>query len=108
MQRTAVEAAVNRGLSERHAIRLIGVHRSSARYRAVVRTGDAELLVKLRALKEQYPRFGVPRVMAMLKRGDAPFDAVNRKRVERLWRLAGLQVARERGGVNDSKQQAAT
>ena len=32
----------------------------------------------------------------MLKRAGAPFDAVNGKRVERLWRLAGLQVARRR------------
>lgn len=62
----------------------------------MARTDDAALLEKLRSLKEQYPRFGVPRVMAMLKREGAPFDAVNRKRVERLWRLAGLQVARRR------------
>ena len=91
-----MSVAVQRGLSERRASRLIGVHRSSARYRAVARTGDSELLEKLRTLKEQYPRFGVPRVVAMLKREGAPFDAVNRKRVERLWRLAGLQVARRR------------
>ena len=95
-QRTAVTVAVKRGLSERRASRLIGVHRSSVRYRAVARTGDAALLVKLRQIKEQYPRFGVPRVVAMLKREGTPFDAVNRKRVERLWRLAGLQVARRR------------
>lgn len=95
-QRSAIAVAVNRGLSERRASRLIGIHRSSTRYRAVARREDAELLVKLRQIKEQYPRFGVPRVAAMLKREGPPFDAVNRKRVERLWRLAGLQVARRR------------
>jgi len=44
-------------------------------------------------MKEQFPRFGVPRVVVMLKAAGPPFDTVNRKRIERLWRLAGLQVA---------------
>ena len=95
-QRCAVAVAVKCGLSERRASRLIGVHRSSVRYRAVVRAGEEELLAKLRQIKEQYPRFGVPRVVAMLQREGAPLEAVNRKRVDRLWRLAGLQVARRR------------
>jgi putative transposase len=87
---------MSRGLSERRASRLIGVHRSSVRYSAVADSKDDELLTKLRALKEQFPRFGVPRVVAMLKAAGPPFDTVNRKRIERLWQFAGLQVARRR------------
>lgn len=103
-QRGALAVAVSRGLSERKASRLIGVHRSSVRYRAVVRSKDEQLLVKLRQINEQYPRFGTPRVAAILKTAGAPYDQVNRKRIERLWQLAGLQVARRRRRKRQQKQ----
>jgi putative transposase len=90
---------VQLGLSERRATRLIGVARASVRYHEVVRSKDAELLAKLRQIKEEHPRFGVPRVMALLKSADVPSpgdNRVNHKRIERLWRIAGLQVARRK------------
>lgn len=84
--------AVEHGLSERHAISLAGIHRSSARYQARPRR-DTDLLTRLRQLKEIHPRFGVPRILALLK---AEGKIVNHKRVERMWRVAGLQVPRRR------------
>jgi putative transposase len=78
------------------------------RYRAVVRSQDAELLTKLRQIKEQYPRFGVPRVVVLLKAAGAPCDAINRKRIERLWRVAGLQVARRKRKKRPPKPERTT
>jgi putative transposase len=53
-------------------------------------TADTELLEHLRQIKERYPRFGSPRVTALLRSGG---HKVNHKRVERLWKAAGFQVA---------------
>lgn len=88
-----VQFAVARGLSERRAIVLTGVNRSSARYQAQPKTRDAELLARLLQFKAVRPRFGVPRILALLK---AEGKAVNHKRLERLWKAAGLQVPRRK------------
>jgi putative transposase len=88
----AVAFAVGRGLSERRATVLAGVHRSSARYQAP-KAGDAALLERLRRIRDAHPRFGVPRVVALLR---ADGVTANHKRVERLWRAAGFQVPRRR------------
>ena len=53
----------------------------------------AQLLERLRQIRDAHPRFGVPRVLALLR---ARGQAVNHKRVERLWRAAGFQVVRRR------------
>jgi len=88
-----VQFAVEHGLSQRRAILLTGVNRSSARYQAQPKTRDAELLARLLQLKAARPRFGVPRILALLK---AEGKAVNHKRLERLWKAAGLQVPRRK------------
>jgi transposase InsO family protein len=88
-----VDFAVERGFSQRRATALAGVHRSSARYRAVPRTADTALLTRLLQLKAAHPRFGVPRILALLR---AEGRKVNHKRVQRLWSAAGLQVPRRR------------
>jgi transposase InsO family protein len=79
---------------------LAGVHRSSARYnptsRAAAVAADAELLRRLRQIRDAHPRFGVPRGFALLQ---AQGRAVNHKRVERLWRVAGFQVPRRKRRV---------
>lgn len=89
--------AKERGVSERRAIVLAGVHRSSARYkptkRAAATAADAELLERLRQIRDAHPRFGVPRVVALLR---AAGLKINHKRVERLWRAAGFKVPRRR------------
>jgi putative transposase len=99
---------VKLGLSERRATRLIGIQRASVRYCAVVRSQDAKLLIQLRQIKEQHPRFGVPRVMALLRTTDSSWETVNRKRVERLWRGAGLQVARRKRKKRPPKAERTT
>jgi putative transposase len=87
-----VFAGAKYGLSERRACGLLGVNRSSQRYRRRP-DGDAALGVALGAAAEEHPRFGYRRVHALLRgRG----WAVNVKRVWRLYRAAGLSVRRRR------------
>jgi len=81
------------GISERRATMLAGIPRSLARYKARPRPQDAELAARLRRLGTDHPRFGVPRIGALLR---AEGITVNHKRVERLWRAAGLQVPHRR------------
>jgi len=54
---------------------------------------DEELVSQLRAIAQQYPRFGYPRAHAMVVRAG---QEVNHKRVARVWRLMGLTLPRRR------------
>jgi len=45
---------------------------------------------QLEQIKEKHPRFGIPRAHALLR---ADGQIINHKRVERVWRRSGLQVA---------------
>ena len=80
--------ATEGGLSERRACRLIKVSRSSARYQAHPRD-DQALQQRIEQIKQKHPRFGTPRVHALLR---ADGQIINHKRVERLWQKNGLQV----------------
>ena len=80
-------------MSERQACRAIGVDRSSVRYRAV-RPDDGALRERLKALAHERRRFGYRRLHVLLRREG---HAVNRKRVQRLYREEKLSV-RRRGG----------
>lgn len=62
--------------------------RSSMRYKAKP-DQDAPLAAKLAQIKDKYPRFGIRRAHALLR---ADGQAINRKRVERVWCESGLQV----------------
>jgi len=77
-------------LSERRACKLLGVDRASYRYepRSDRKAGLREELVKL---ARQKPRFGYRRLHAVLERCG---QAVNVKRVYRLYREEGLAVRR--------------
>lgn len=75
-------------LSERRACRLIGVRRSSYRYR-VKRKEPNELREKLRALAEQRRRFGYRRLYVLLRRQGL---RINHKRVYRIYRQEGLSL----------------
>jgi putative transposase len=79
--------------SERHACRLIGIARSTKRYRA--RSGDREqqLRQRLRALALERPRFGYRRLGALLEREG---QKANHKCIYRLYRAEGLVVRRRR------------
>ena len=78
------------GLPERRACRLVGVGRSTLRYRGR-RGGDEDLRRRLRELAAERPRFGYRRLHALLRREGV---AVNHKRVERVYRAEGLAVRR--------------
>ena len=82
-------------MSERRACRIIGADRSSARYRAT-RQDDAELRGRLKALAAERQRFGYRRLHVLLKR-EREGHAVNRKKVQRIYREEKLTV-RRRGG----------
>lgn len=77
-------------VSERQACRLVGIPRSTVRYRHRKR-GDATLVTRLQELIQQRPRFGYRRLHALLRREG---ETVNHKRVYRVYRAAGLAVPR--------------
>jgi len=80
-------------MSERRACRVIGGDRTSMRYRGV-RPDDGVLRERLKALAQERRRFGYRRLHVLLRREG---HAVNRKRVQRLYREERLTV-RRRGG----------
>jgi putative transposase len=79
------------GFSERRACALVGIGRSTARYRGRARADEGQLRRRLRELAAERPRFGYRRLHALLRREGV---AVNHKRVERLYRAEGLAVRR--------------
>src|ERR1700674_312811 len=74
-------------MSERHACRLMGLARSTHRYRGRKAGRDAELRQRLKDLAAKRMRFGYRRLTAMLVREGVE---VNHKRVYRLYREEGL------------------
>ena len=80
-------------MSERRACRVLGVDRTSVRYQAT-RPDDGALRDRLKALAQERRRFGYRRLHVMLRREG---HAVNRKRVQRIYREEKLTV-RRRGG----------
>jgi putative transposase len=80
-------------MSERRACRVLGVDRTSVRYQAT-RPDDGALRDRLKALAQERRRFGYRRLHVMLRREG---HAVNKKRVQRIYREEKLTV-RRRGG----------
>jgi putative transposase len=76
---------------QRKACELVGVARSSFRYRS--RKRDDELRQSLVRLGQEQPRYGYRRLAVLLEREG---QKVNHKRVWRLYRAAGLSVKRKR------------
>jgi putative transposase len=76
------------GLSERRACRVVGLSRSVFRYQSC-RADDDALRGRLKALAEQYPKYGYPTLHDLLKTEGL---VQNRKRTYRLYREEGLQV----------------
>lgn len=83
----------DRHVSERRARRLAGISASSYRYVSQRGARDQVLRHRLRALAEQRPRWGSPRLHWLLAREGL---VVNHKRTERLYREERLAVARRR------------
>ena len=76
-------------VSERRACKVIGQPRSTQRYTTHKMDKDRRLLGEIVTLSEENPRYGYRRVWALLRREGW---RVNKKRVHRLWREAGLKV----------------
>ena len=76
-------------VSERRACRVVGQHRSTQRYDAVVPELEAQLVVAMNELATKHPRWGYRTVAKLLRDQGWP---VNVKRVERLWRQEGHRL----------------
>ena len=92
-RREAVAYATGRGLSQRRACTLLSVARSALAYRARKPASDAAVLARMGELARRYPRYGYRRIRVFLGRDGHRMSA---GRAYRLWRAAGLQVARKR------------
>ena len=88
--RTAVTSAMKAAdISERRACRFTGFSRSSQRY--ATQAGDDALRERLQTLAVLRPRWGYRRLCRLLRREGV---TVNLKRVQRVYREAGLSVRR--------------
>jgi putative transposase len=90
VRREVVKLLKSRGHTERRACALASVQRSTCRYLSR-RQDDPKLVARLRQIGEERPRFGYRRIHAILQREGF---GVNRKRVYRIYRAAGLAVKR--------------
>ena len=89
-RRACVEHVVARlGVSERFACRVLGQHRSTQRKAPRTPDDEERLTADIVELARRYGRYGYRRIAALLR--DAGW-AVNKKRVERIWRREGLKV----------------
>jgi transposase InsO family protein len=77
------------GVSERRACRVLRQHRSTQRKIPTTPDDEAALRADIIALARQYGRYGYRRITALLREAGW---AVNKKRVERIWRCEGLKV----------------
>lgn len=88
-RREAVRFLVTRRISVQRACVLVQLQRATFRYQARSLATDG-VDEELRALAQTHPRYGYRRMCALLRRK----RTINRKRVHRLWKHAGLQVKR--------------
>ena len=78
-------------MSERQACRLLKLSRTVYRYK--LKYKDSDINLRLLALSKLNPRYGSPRLTALLRREGYK---VNHKRIARLCRLGGLTLKRAR------------
>jgi putative transposase len=91
-RREVVRALAGRGLSERHALRIIGMSASAYRYQPEPDRNVA-LREQIMALAHRHRRYGSGMIYLKLRQAG---QRVNHKRVERLYAEAGLQVRRRK------------
>jgi len=82
-----------RGVSQRRACNALRFNRSSARYVASQNPVNEAIRHELLALARRHRRWGSPRLHAVIRDSG---HAVNHKRVERIYREAGLSLPRRR------------
>lgn len=91
-RREAVRVLSEQGLSERHALRTVGMSASAYRYQPAPDRNVA-LREKIVALAHRHRRYGSGMIYLKLRQSGL---RVNHKRVERLYTEAGLQVRRRK------------
>jgi transposase InsO family protein len=102
-RREAVRFLVKRRrVSERRACRVVDQHRSTQRYERVPAEYELRLVRRMNELAALHPRWGYRKVWALL-RGEG--WRVNRKRIERLWRLEGHRVPPRRSQASGKRAQ---
>jgi len=79
-------------ISERRASKVLGLHRSTARYKPNPRD-DSELIERMQFLARNHRRFGLPRLYYLLKREGS---VKSKSRTERVYRNLGLQLNKRR------------
>ena len=91
-RRELVRHLAGRGLSERHALRVVGMSASAYRYQPAP-DQDQDLRDQIVALAHRHRRYGAGMIYLKLRQAG---QRVNHKRVDRLYAEAGLQVRRRR------------
>lgn len=81
------------GNSTETACELAELPKSTWYYQAKENSWNETIMERLKALAQERPRFGSPRLTVLLRN---EFGAVNHKRVERLYKAANLSLPRKR------------
>jgi hypothetical protein len=93
-RRAAVSYLMRRHkVSQRRACRVVGQHRSTQRYEGVPGDYEMRLVKAMNELAAKHPRYGYRMVWARLR---SEGWQINRKRIQRLWRLEGHRVPSRR------------
>lgn len=80
-------------VSQRRAVRALGVHRSSVRYKPTRPLLDAPIQKRIEEIAHVRIRYGYKRIHVLLRREGWK---INHKRVHRIYRLAGLNLRSKR------------
>ncbi len=81
------------GNSTQKSCDLAGIRKSTFYYQAKEDPVNLEIAERLKEIAHERPRFGSPRLTVLLRK---EFGAINHKRIQRLYRQAGLNLPRKR------------
>jgi transposase InsO family protein len=82
----------------------VGQHRSTQRYERLAPEYELRLVKRMKELAAAHPRYGYRRIWALLRTDGF---CVNRKRIERLWRLEGHRVPPRRSQASGNVRREA-
>ena len=91
-RRDLVRYMIDKGLSERRSLQVVGMSPSAFRYQPVA-DRNAALKERIIALAQRHRRYGAGMIYLKLRQAG---EVVNHKRVDRLYAEAGLQVRRRK------------
>jgi putative transposase len=88
-RKVAQQLVAQQGCSERRACQVVKLGRSSYRYRERPDAFESRLRERIQSLCRRYPRYGYRRITVLMQKEGWK---VNKKRIQRLMRILGLQV----------------